>query len=222
MRPAGESVQAATIANERRASIRCLARLRMLDAPAAEPFVVAMEFAYLHVVINHLPIMGVPIALALLLLGVWARDDAIKRAALLSFVAIGAITIAVFATGKEGEDFVEHVAGVDEDAIERHEDMATIAFAAVEVLAVLSLILFFVSGGAAMLRRRPAAPEARFPALGIVVVFLVALVTSAILGYTGRLGGKISHTEFTEGAAVEEDDRDDDGGRQRRRRRGRG
>jgi hypothetical protein len=35
-----------------------------------------MEVAYLHVVTNHLPIFGVPLALALLLFGLWdeARD----------------------------------------------------------------------------------------------------------------------------------------------------
>lgn len=49
-----------------------------------------MEIAYLHVVINHLPIMGVPIALGLLLLGIWAKNDSIKRASFLAFFLLQA------------------------------------------------------------------------------------------------------------------------------------
>ena len=123
-----------------------------------------MEIAYLHVVINHLPIMGVPIALGLLLLGLWARDDSIKRAALLAFVVLGLLTVAVFLTGKGGEDFVEHVAGVSEDAIEAHEDMATLAFIAVGVLAVLSLYFFLRHGGYPMLMRRTTSTGTPIPA----------------------------------------------------------
>lgn len=181
-----------------------------------------MEIAYLHVVINHLPIMGVPIALGLLLLGLWARDDSIKRAALLAFVVLGLLTIAVFLTGKGGEDFVEHVAGVSEDAIEAHEDMATLAFIAVEMLAVLSLFFFLRHGGYPMLRRRAASLGTPVPALGVAIVLVAAAATTAMLGYTGRLGGKISHTEFSAGAPVdaganENDEREEDKGHRRRR-----
>ena len=174
-----------------------------------------MEIAYLHVVINHLPIMGVPIALGLLLLGLWARDDSIKRAALLAFVVLGVLTVAVFLTGKGGEDFVEHVAGVSEDAIEAHEDMATLAFIAVGVLAMLSLYFFLRHGGYPMLMRRTASTGTPVPALAVAIVLVVAAATSAMLGYTGRLGGKISHTEFSAGTPVDADageDADEDDG----------
>jgi len=179
-----------------------------------------MEIAYLHVVINHLPIMGVPIALGLLLLGIWARDESIKRAALLAFVVLGLLTVVVFLTGKGGEDFVEHVAGVSDDAIEAHEEMATLAFIAVEVLAVLSLYFFLRHGGYPMLRRRAASPGTQVSPLGVVIVLVAAAGTTAILGYTGKLGGRISHTEFSAGAHVDADD-GREGGKGRRRRRGR-
>ena len=172
-----------------------------------------MEIAYLHVVINHLPIMGVPIVLGVLLLGLWTRDESIKRAALLGFVVLGVLTVPVFLTGKGGEDFVEHVAGVSDDAIDAHEDAATMAFIAVEVLAALSLVLFLRYGGYPMLWRRAGPPGKTVPASAVAAVFIVAAATSAVLGYAGRLGGKISHTEFSADAQVEagDDERERDG-----------
>ncbi len=179
-----------------------------------------MDIAYLHVVINHLPIMGVPIVLGVLLLGFWTRDESIKRAALLSFVVLGLLAVPVFLTGKGGEDFVEHVPGVSHDAIDAHEDMATLAFVAIEGLAVLAVFLFLRHGGIAMLGRRASPAGSRVPASTGVAVMVVAVVASAILGYAGRLGGKISHTEFSTGAesGIDRDDgREDDRGRRRRR-----
>ena len=178
-----------------------------------------MEIAYLHVAINHLPIMGVPIGIGVLALGAFARNDAIKRAALLVFVAIGLATVAVYLAGPGGEDFVEHLPGVSEDAIETHEAMAGIALFATEVLALLSLVVFARFGGPAMLSRSPAAVVARaLPGWAVGVVMVVALVTAGVLGYTGKLGGQIRHTEFSAGGAVaaEHDDEDDHGGRGRR------
>jgi hypothetical protein len=182
-----------------------------------------MEIAYLHVVINHLPIMGVPVGIFVLALGVYARNDAIKRTALLVFAAIGLATVAVYLAGQGGEDFVEHLPGVSEDAIEAHEGMAGIALFATEALALLSPGVFARFGGPAMLSRSPAAVAARaVPGWAVAVVMVVALATAAVLGYTGKLGGQIRHTEFVEGGIVAagHDERDDErgkhGGRGRR------
>jgi hypothetical protein len=159
-----------------------------------------MNLAYLHIVINHFPIMGVPIGIGLLALGAWARNEAIKRAALLVFVAIGIVTIGVYLAGRGGEDFVEHLAGVSEDAIERHEHMAGIALFATEALALLSLVVFARFGGPAMLSRGPEAVTARsVPGWAVATVLVAGLLTAGVLGYTGKLGGQIRHVEFVPG-----------------------
>jgi uncharacterized membrane protein len=182
-----------------------------------------MQVAYLHVVINHLPIMGVPIALAVLALGAWARSASVQRAALLLLVGLGVATIAVYAAGQGGEDFVEHLPGVAEDAIEAHEDMAGIALGATLGLAALALVVFLRGGGVALLRRRDDAARA-VPAWGTGAVLLAGIVVAGVLGYTGKLGGQIRHVEFVDGAVAHDDDahkdshddareRDDDDGR---------
>jgi uncharacterized membrane protein len=177
-----------------------------------------MNTAYLHVVINHLPIMGVPIGVGLLALGLYARNEAIKRAALLVFVAIGVATVAVYLAGQGGEEFVEHLPGVSEDAIEAHEEMAGMALFATEGLALLSLLAFMRFGGPAMLSRSPKAVVATsVPAWAAWLVLVAGVATSAVLGYTGKLGGQIRHTEFVDAAAQGEHEEEDDGGRRGRR-----
>jgi hypothetical protein len=166
-----------------------------------------MNLAYLHVTINHLPIMGVPIGAGLLALGLYSRNEAIKRAALLVFVFIGLATVAVYLAGRGGEDFVEHLAGVSEDAIEAHEGMAGIALFATELLALASIVVFARFGGPAMLSRTNAAVVATpVPGWAAWSVLVLALGVSAVLGYTGKLGGRIRHVEFAGGAAALEQD----------------
>ena len=70
-----------------------------------------MDLAYLHIVTNHIPIVGVPFALIILLLGIWRKSDELKAVAFLSFAVLGIATLGVFLLGQGGEDFVEELAG---------------------------------------------------------------------------------------------------------------
>jgi hypothetical protein len=168
-----------------------------------------MNLAYLHVVINHLPIMGVPVGIGVLALGWWMRSEPVKHAALLVFAALGAATVAVYLAGQGGEDFVEHLPGVSEAAIEAHEEMAGLALAATVGLGLLSLVLFLRYDGLTLLLRRPSMRLRMLPTFAMALVLLVAMADAAILGLTGKLGGRIRHVEFVDGgvaAGLEEDD----------------
>jgi len=172
-----------------------------------------MNVAYLHVVINHLPIMGVPIGVGLLALGLYSGNEAIKRAALLVFVFIGIATIGVFVAGRVGHEAVEQLPGVSEKAVDAHGAMAGIALLVTELLALLSIVVFARYGGPAMLSRTNRAVVATpVPGWAAWSVLVMGLVASAVLGYTGKLGGQIRHAEFVDGGAVpaEYEEADDD------------
>lgn len=177
------------------------------------------DIAYLHVVINHLPIMGVPIGLGLLLLALWQRDAAVARAALLVLIGMGLVTIAVYLTGKGGEDFIEHLPGRSHEAIEAHEDMATNALGYVLIMAVAAVFAWLRLGGLSALGRRPAPAAPPFQSTMLWIMVLAAAIVSVVLGYTGKLGGRIAHTEFVVPAAAGEGD--DEGRHGRGRHRGR-
>lgn len=151
-----------------------------------------------------------------------------KRRRFLSFVFLGIATLGVYLLGQGGEDFVEELPGVSHDAIENHESVAAFALGSVIILAMISLFALVRYKGYALFRRRSEDDEAKnsplFPAWIAYTVLLVGLVSSGILGYTGRLGGKIRHTEFHDGAqqTIERDGKDgEDGEKGRGRNRGR-
>ncbi len=175
-----------------------------------------MDLAYLHIVTNHIPIIGVPFALFLLVLGIWRKSDELKSASFLFFAFLGIATLVVYLLGQGGEDFVEELAGVSHDAIENHEDFAKIALATVIGLALLSAFALIRYRGLQILKRRYSQKllngnvleitGSYFPKWIVFSVLALAFTSIAVLGYTGKLGGMIRHTEFYSGVVTSENE----------------
>jgi len=167
-----------------------------------------MEIAYLHLITNHIPIIGVPFALFLLALGVWRKSDELKTASFLIFVFLGFATLSVFFSGRGGEDFIEKVAGVSETAIGNHEDFAIYALICVEVIALFSLFAILRYRGFRLLRFKSSNDKrmlaglvsettlSNYPAWVVLSILVLSLLSTGLLGYTGKLGGAIRHSEF--------------------------
>lgn len=190
-----------------------------------------MDTAYLHIVTNHIPIIGMPFAAALLILGIWKKSDDLKSAAFLSFFALGLIVILVYLTGEPAEELVEHVPGVAENAIHDHEDFAIYALGSVLATGAVAGIAFLLFKGWRLFVPGKQSEGSTYPAWLAPAVLVLALISSGILGYTGKLGGMIRHTEFygaapatesDEGGEAEEseEEHDDESGRGRGRNRG--
>jgi hypothetical protein len=71
---------------------------------------------------NHIPVIGIVIGLAILVFALVWRSTDLKRFALIYFVALGLMTVVVYLTGEPAEEAIEHMAGISESAIEKHED----------------------------------------------------------------------------------------------------
>lgn len=187
-----------------------------------------MDSAYLHLVTNHIPIIAVPFALAILLLGIWRKSDELKAVALLSFSVLGVATLGVFLFGQGGEDFVEKLSGVSHDAIEDHEKMGLVSLIAVGITAIVSAFGLIFYKGFSILKRRNENENSKilFPAWLTFLVLFLAILSAGILGYMGKLGGKIRHTEFYGGAVNQEEEEkneeksDEESGKGRGRNRG--
>jgi hypothetical protein len=143
-----------------------------------------MTATHVHLILNHVPVLGVLLAGVLLVAASWLRSTAFQRLALVGLVVFALTAIPVYLTGESAEDAAERAGGASETAIERHEDAATGAFVAVEVLGGLALLSLLAIG------RGPAVS-------GIVttVVLVATLVTSGLFAWTGYLGGQIRHSE---------------------------
>lgn len=189
-----------------------------------------MEIAYLHLVTNHIPIIGIPVAIVVLLLGIWRKSPEIKAVAFLLFTGIGLLTIMVYFLGQGGEDFIEELPGVSHDTIEEHEEFALPSLIVVLITAAAALFALVRYGGLRTLLRRDGAEPAAFPGWLTIAVLVLALVSAGMVGWTARLGGAIRHPEFHGGVAqaastsnneaaeeAEENDGDDESGRGRGR-----
>lgn len=144
-----------------------------------------MSDVHLHLLLNHVPILGTLFALLLGTYGAVRRQPPVVRAAFLALVVCGAASLAAKETGEGAEDAVEEIAGVSERAIHAHEEAAEKATIASIVLALLAL-------GVLVWRRRE-------EALGTgptVAVLAGAAVVFGLMAWTGNLGGQIRHTEI--------------------------
>jgi uncharacterized membrane protein YeaQ/YmgE (transglycosylase-associated protein family) len=147
-----------------------------------------MSAVHLHLLLNHVPVIGMVIGLFLLAWAVFRQDQGVARATLGLFVVLAVVALATFLTGEPAEEAVEGLAGVAEGAIERHEEAALLATIALGVLGALSL------GALARFRRRP------LPRRVLGLLLVVALVPAGAMGWAANLGGQIRHSEIRAGA----------------------
>jgi hypothetical protein len=75
-------------------------------------------------VLNHIPILGTVLGFLLLSVAVARKSGELKRVSLAVFVITAVVALPVYFTGEPAEEIVEHLPGVSESLIERHEEAA--------------------------------------------------------------------------------------------------
>lgn len=151
-----------------------------------------MSPVHLHLVLNHVPVIGTLIGICLLAYAVLRRDERLVRVCLGMFAVLAAVALATFLTGEPAEEAVEGLAGVSESIVEEHEEAALMATVALGVLGLLSLtvLLWF---------RRRALPRG-----AALLLLAAALVPAGAMAWTANLGGQIRHSEIRAQAAAPE------------------
>lgn len=150
-----------------------------------------MNLAHLHLLLNHVPVIGIPLGLLLLAWGMVRRSDDLLRGGLLLLVITGFAAIPAYFTGEPAEDVVEHLPGVAASLVEAHEEAATAAAVAAAVLGVLAAVALYVGRG----RRAMGRPTS-------IAALCLAIVATALVGWAAHLGGQIHHPEARGGAAT--------------------
>jgi len=144
-----------------------------------------MNWAHVHLIINHFPVIGSIFSLALFAYGVIAKSDEIKKLGLAVFVLIALITVPVYLTGGAAEKTVKNLPGVTDAFIGRHEELASLAMVVIELLGAMAAVGLF-------LYRRSGV----MPRWLLVMILIGALVAVSAAGLTANLGGQIRHTEI--------------------------
>jgi uncharacterized membrane protein len=150
-----------------------------------------MSFTHLHLLLNHFPVIGTILGIALLGVALARRSSELGKVSLGLFAALAAISIIVYLTGEPAEGAIEKLPGFSEGITEQHEEFALVATIGLSLLGTLAL-------GALALFRRKELP--RWVTLG---TFALSLVAGGLMGYTAMLGGQVRHTEVRSGAVTD-------------------
>jgi hypothetical protein len=152
-----------------------------------------MNTAHLHLMLNHLPVLGAPMLLALLAYGLGRRLPEVTRVALWCTAALGVIAVAVYLTGEPAEELVESLPTFDHDMVERPEAVAIGTTAVLVVTAALAALALWAArrGG------RLAATATRLVLAGL-------LAGSVAVAATAWTGGPIGHPELRAGVPAAE------------------
>ncbi|MSU40856.1 MAG: hypothetical protein EXS22_04885 [Pedosphaera sp.] len=147
-----------------------------------------MNWAHLHLALNHLPVLGVPFVAVIFLIALRRRDVAWQRLALCGFVTLFFVALAAKFTGDFAHELVVDWNGFDHDLMHVHEESADQAVTAIFLLGLFSGIGLFLSRAGRAL-----------PKWAVAVVLVLALASTALLLRTASRGGEIRHPEIRPG-----------------------
>jgi len=103
-----------------------------------------MNAAYLHLLTNHIPVFGFLFGTGLLIYGIFRKNTEIKRIAAFVLLLAALGTVVAYFSGHNAEEMVEHLPGVFEEAIDKHEEAAKFPLFLSVITGLLSAVYLFL------------------------------------------------------------------------------
>jgi hypothetical protein len=135
--------------------------------------------------LNHWPIIGTYIGVALILVALVARSNDVKQAAHALFAFMALVAIPAYLSGNAAAEAIKEL-NPSMPLIESHEGTAMLAFISLEVTGIVALFALW---------RFSRAQEA-YSAGSSTLVTVLAIVTAGLMAITGTTGGNIRHPEI--------------------------
>ena len=161
-----------------------------------------MNDAHLHLLINHLPIVGLIIGTLILIAGLLFRSTAVRVVALFVIIFAAGFAIPAFSSGEGAEEVVEHMSGMTKEThhmIHEHEEKAEFFMIFVWSLLCLSILTLLL-----IWKKNKAAMYLEF------LVLALALVGTYVGREVGSTGGEITHLEIRKDFVESDDHHHDD------------
>ncbi len=152
-----------------------------------------MNPVFAHLALNHLPVLGAVFGLGLLAFALAAKRDETLRVGLFFLVLTAVAAWPVFLSGEKAEEIVEEKAGVSEEVIHEHEEVAELAAWAAYAVGIVGLV------GLVAFRVRP------MPGWFKGLSLLGAATVSGLMLQAANLGGRIAHEELRGSMPVAEE-----------------
>ncbi len=153
-----------------------------------------MNAAHLHLMLNHVPVLGVAFGTVLLGLGLLRENRLLQQVGLVVLAGAAVAAAGAFLTGHEAEDIVEDRLRDVDSFIHSHEENALFALLTAGLAGLLSIGALWLGRGARELSR------------GLLrLTFAVAVIATLLMAWVANLGGRISHPEARPGDQVSAD-----------------
>lgn len=144
------------------------------------------DAVHVHLVINHVPFLGITAGLIILVVGLLRKSEEMKKLSLGFLMVSSLFLVPTYFSGENSEERVEDLAGVSESIIEKHDDAAKTSMALGGLLGALALLSIFLKD--------------KNQKVALTSILVVGLLAEASIANTAKLGGQIRHTEVRDGA----------------------
>ena len=147
-----------------------------------------MNGAHLHLLINHFPIIGLIIGIAILFFAILLKSSTSKKIAMVVIFICSLTAIPAFSTGEEAEEIVEGLKVMNSEMhnlIHEHEEKAELFMPFAWILILFSLLSLFLEW-----------KKNKFAKYAAILTLVVGLVAVYLGKEVGTSGGEISHPEI--------------------------
>ena len=144
-----------------------------------------MDWIQLHLALNHLPVVGVPLLVLLLGIGWWRKSTDVMRLSLWLLALLAAAAIAIKFTGDFAAEQAATTLAPMKELVNRHEQAGDQVTTAVFLLGLASVLALILSRRGRALR-----------AWVLALVVTLGLITAILYARTAHTGGRISHPEL--------------------------
>ena len=146
---------------------------------------ISMNPAYLHLIVSHIPIVGIGFVILLFIISLVRKSNELINVSLVFVILVALFTIVVHQTGESAEEFVKDKPGFPDQLVQTHDIAADLATIFVELAGFIALLAL------ALKRFR------KKHANKLVILTLVALIIAGgLIIRAAYLGGKINHPEI--------------------------
>jgi len=147
-----------------------------------------MNLAHLHIVLNHVPSIGMLVGVGLYILSLIQKNDQLKKISLQVLVAMAFAVLPTYMSGNAAQDILRKRPEVPQGLIEEHQNSAMFA-----------LLFTVITGTFAWFGLWQFKRFNRPSSANSMAVLISSALTSAIILRTANLGGDISHPEIRVG-----------------------
>lgn len=142
-------------------------------------------WGYLHLAVNHFPIISTIIGMLILLAGLIFKNEGIKLSGLGTMVFAAIMAVPAILTGDSAAEAVKGLPDVLSSLVEKHEDIAYVGLWSILPMGIIAGLAIY-----SLFKK-----EKMYKSL-VITAFVLSVLVSGVMIYVGRTGGKIRHSEF--------------------------